>query len=140
MNAHTPISPRTTVSAEKPGLAQCPDTAAESVGSNLDWAHKPSPFAWSVMIYGGQNPRTGLDLPQMEVQFHKRTRPSGYGLSRVGILQRARDFAEREHRTHFAVRDSDGSVIFAGPASARLTDTQLVALSADQRRFARGNK
>jgi hypothetical protein len=110
------------------------------------WAHKPSPFAWSVMCYGGQCPRTGFDQPQLEVQFHKCTRPGGFGLTREGILYRANDYAQMQHRSHFAVRDTDGIVIYDGPVLdeielpgviGRLSDAELLPLAKGQRAFER---
>jgi hypothetical protein len=113
-----------------------------------EWSISPSTFDWQVLIYGGENPRTGFEQPQLEVQFHKRQRVGGSGYSARSILHRANDFAKGEHRTHFAVRDTDGSVIYDGPVLneieapvviARLTDDQLVAHSADRRRFGRAS-
>jgi hypothetical protein len=124
-----------------------PQTARFAAPSH-NWAHAPSRFAWSVLCYGGESPRTGFEQPQLEVQFHKRQRVGGSGYSARSILHRANDFAKGEHRTHFAVRDTDGSVIYGGPVLneieapaviARLTDDQLVAHSADQRRFGRAS-
>jgi hypothetical protein len=87
-----------------------PITAAPA----LNWAHAPSPFAWSVMCYGGLHPRTGFEQPQLEVQFARRTRPNGFGHTSEGILYRANDYAKMQHRTHFAVRGDDG-LLYDGP-------------------------
>lgn len=110
------------------------------------WSHAPSPSHWSVRCYGGKNPRTGFDQPNLEVQFAKRTRPDGYGLGRKGILYRANDYAQMQHRTHFAVRDSDGSIIYDGPVLneieapvviGRLTDAELNHLAGGHKGFNR---
>ena len=95
--------------------------------SIIEWAHKPSPFAWSVLIYGGANPRTGNPQPNEEVQFHKRTREGGAGFGVPGILWRANDYAQHQHRTHFAVRDTDGAVIYNGPVLDELEAPRVFA-------------
>lgn len=108
----------------------------------LNWAHRPSPFAWSVMIYGGLHPRTGFKQPQLEVQFARRTRPNGFGLTAKGILVRANDYAKMQHRTHFAVR-GDGGLIYDGPVMGeaefgRLTGDMVVRFNRTEGRGGRG--
>lgn len=102
------------MNAHNPPVRQFVPDWSEDVAP-LNWAHAPSPFAWSVMCFGGQNPRTGQDQPQLEVNFPKRTRPNGHGIGIEGILHRANDYAKMQHRSHVAVRDGDGRVIYAGP-------------------------
>lgn len=144
--AHQPDDDMGALSA-KYGLSS--PTGRVRSGANLNWAHAPSPFAWTVLIYGGQNPRTGFEQPNMEAQFHKRTRPHGTGYTAKSIVWRANGYAKGEHRTHFAVRDTDGSILYDGPVLdeneetavvARLTDEALVAHSRDQRQFNRMNR
>jgi len=123
-----------------------PPTDLHQRTSELDWAHRASPFAWSVMVYGGENPRTGQPQPQLEFQFTKQAYPGHHGYSIQGILWRANDYAKGEHRTEFAVRDVDGAVIYQGPVLNEieapavfrmLSDHDLTALSMDHRRFQR---
>lgn len=64
-----------------------------------EWSISPSPFDWQVMIYGGDNPRTGFPQPPLVFQFF------GPHYSRVQIMQRAADMCEREHRASFQVRE-----------------------------------
>lgn len=142
MTIHVPPASLSTRQAN----AVLAETAGEA--AHLNWAHAPSPFAWSVMVYGGQHPRTGFDQPQMEVQFHKRTRPGGHGVGVEGILYRANDYAKMQHRSHFAVRSAEG-LIYDGPVMdeveaprviGRLTDSELVGLSKGLRQFRRENR
>lgn len=126
----------------------CRLATAAGEAAHLNWAHAPSPFAWSVMVYGGQNPRTGFDQPQMEVQFHKRTRPGGHGVGVEGILYRANDYAKMQHRSHFAVRSAEG-LLYDGPVMdeveaprviGQLSKAELVGLSKGLRQFNRENR
>jgi hypothetical protein len=102
--------------------------------TRLDWAHAPSPYAWGVMIYGGQCPRTGADQPAMQFQFYKRLRVGGAGYSRKGILWRANDYARYQHRACFAVRDTDGTVIYAGPVLDEIEGPKVFARLSDDGR------
>jgi hypothetical protein len=133
-----------------PGVGRVNAPFAPKRTEALNWSHRPSPFAWSVLIYGGKNPRTGMDQPQVEVQFHKRTRAGGTGYGTEGILYRANYYAVMQYRSHFAVRDTDGSVIYDGPVLdeidvprvfglllGRVSDAELVALSRVQQQHGR---
>jgi hypothetical protein len=62
------------------------------------WQIGPSPFDWQVMVFGGDNPRTGFPQPPLEFQFY-----AGH-YSRRQIEQRAADLCEREHRLLWQVR------------------------------------
>lgn len=74
----------------------------------------PQRYSWDVLIHDGTSPRTGRPQEPLEFRFPKRTRPTGWGYTRAGIIARAKDLAESEHRTQFMVRDEDGVVIYRG--------------------------
>jgi hypothetical protein len=116
--------------------ADAVDDAVEAARSVPAWPMSPSPFDYQVMVYGGDDPRTGLSqLPQV-FQFFKRRWSTGYTLE--GVIARAEDMAERQHRSHFAVRDTDGSVVHVGQCrlwAARQVD--LAKLDRGLRRFKR---
>lgn len=58
-----------------------------------------SPFDWGVLIYGGENPRTGFPQPPLEFQFF------GRFYSRKQIEQKAADLCEREFRTSYRIQE-----------------------------------
>ena len=76
---------------------------------------RPSRFDWQIVVYGGVSPRTGQAQGPLDFQFYKQTRPGGYGYSARSIIARAESEARQQHRTHFAVRDTDGTIIHDGP-------------------------
>jgi hypothetical protein len=76
-----------------------------------EWGCDPSPFYWQVMVFGGFD-RNGFIQPPQVFQFPKRKWSHGYTLE--GVIARAESMAERQHRTRFAVRDTDGSVVHLG--------------------------
>jgi hypothetical protein len=57
-----------------------------------------SAFDWGVMVYGGDNPRTGFPQEPLEFAFF-----AGH-YSRSEIEARAADLAEKHHRTHWAIQ------------------------------------
>lgn len=126
MNAHT-FPPRIT-----------PDSDAEAVDRLLElpeWGQSPSPFDWQVMVYGGCNPRTGFPQEPLLFQFFKRRFGTGYTFE--SVVRRAEDMAERQHRSHFAVRDTDGSVVHVGECRRWAS---LNELSKGLRQFNRDNR
>lgn len=64
-----------------------------------EWSISPSPFDWQVMLYGGVNPRNGIEWLPLEFQFLAKF------YSRKQIMQRAADLAEYHKRDCFIVRE-----------------------------------
>lgn len=95
------------------------------------WQHPPSEKHWQVMVYGGTDPRTGLALAPLEFQyfFDHHTRRQ--------IIGKAEWLAEREHRTRFMVRDTNGEVVHRGICALWDRDTYLAMLSKAHRTFQR---
>ena len=63
-----------------------------------EFQHK-SPFDYGVMLYGGTDPRTGLEQKPLEFQFFAPF------YSRKQIEQKARELAEWHKREHFAIQE-----------------------------------
>jgi len=105
--------------------------------SEPQFEHAPSPFDWSVMLYGGTCPRTGFEQPAHECRFFKQRREGGAGYTLPGVIARAEDMAEWMHRTRFLVRDTDGQIVHRGVCQLRDPDGYLQFLAKGQRTFER---
>lgn len=78
-----------------------------------EWQISPSPFDWQIMIYGGENPRTGRPQEPQAFQFF------GKHYSARAITVKARDMAERQHRQHFIIRPPTNELFIKPPAKIK---------------------
>lgn len=79
-----------------------------------EWTIEPSPFDWQVMLFGGVNPRNGIEWLPLGFQFFKQQREGGAGHDLRRVIRKAEAMAECQHRPFYAVRDTDGSVVHVG--------------------------
>lgn len=71
----------------------------DEILSEPEWDISPSPFDWQVLLWGGENPRTGLPQQPLTFQFF------GRFYSAKDIEAKAEDLRRRHFRDHVIIRE-----------------------------------